>query len=199
MEGPDIYSSVENGECNGESVIENEVTWEVTEEPEDFVIRADAEDDNDIVWKNRESEIQDVKMEISKESRYSKEVTDYISSIDELKIYQEAGLTEQEIDGRKCLVRQEIDLSYIDINSGFTNAELIKKGRSPYDAKTGERIELHHIGQDFNAPLAELTSVSEHDVYSKVLHKQDVDSWRRDPEKVSLYNKQRASHWKNRA
>lgn len=135
---------------------------------------------------------------LEKESTYSMEVNKYISSPEELQVYKDAGLVEKNIDGRVCLIREDLDLEYVDKQSGFTNAELIAKGRSPYDAKTGERIELHHIGQDFNAPFAELQSVSEHDIYSKTLHKSEMDSWRRDPEKVSEYSKQRKAHWKNR-
>ena len=136
---------------------------------------------------------------LEKESTYSMEVNKYISSPEELQVYKDAGLVEKNIDGRICLIREDLDLDYVDKQSGLTNAELIAKGRSPYDAKTGERIELHHIGQDFNAPFAELKSVSEHDIYSKTLHKSETDSWRRDPEKVSQYTAQRKAHWKNRA
>ena len=136
---------------------------------------------------------------LEKESPYSAEVNEYISSSEELQVYKEAGLVEQNIDGRTCLIREDLDLNYVDKQSGLTNAELIAKGRSPYDSKTGERIELHHIGQDFNAPFAELKSFSEHDLYSKTLHKSEMDSWRRDPEKVSEYGAQRKAHWKTRS
>ncbi len=142
---------------------------------------------------------EELKEYLEKESPYSPEVNKYISSSEELQVYKDAGLVEKAVDGRTCLIREDLDLDYVDKQSGLTNAELIAKGRSPYDAKTGERIELHHIGQDFNAPLAELKSVSEHDLYSKTLHKSEVDSWRRDPEKVSQYSAQRQAHWKSRA
>ena len=135
---------------------------------------------------------------LEKESPYSTEVNEYISSPEELQVYKEAGLVEQNIDGRTCLIREDLDLSYVDKQSGLTNAELIAKGRSPYDSKTGERIELHHIGQDFNGPFAELKSFSEHDLYSKTLHKSEMDSWRREPEKVNEYGIQRKAHWKSR-
>lgn len=157
-------------------------------------IEGDTEQETeDIVVNNEE-----LREYMEKESPYSMEVNKYISSPEELQVYKEAGLVERNIDGRVCLIREDLDLDYVDKQSGLTNAELIAKGRSPYDAKTGERIELHHIGQDFNAPFAELQSVSEHDIYSKTLHKSEMDSWRRDPEKVRQYNTQRKIHWKNR-
>lgn len=162
-------------------------------------IEVDTEQDGkDKIGENGFDNNEALKEYLEKESPYSIEVNKYISSPEELQVYKEAGLVEKNIDGRVCLIREDLDLEYVDKQSGLTNAELIAKGRAPYDAKTGERIELHHIGQDFNAPFAELQSVSEHDIYSKTLHKSETDSWRRDPEKVRQYSEQRKAHWKNR-
>lgn len=139
--------------------------------------------------------------EINEKSEYSPEVNEHIRSVEELEVYQKAGLKEQIVDGRTCLIREDIDMDYVDEESGMTNRELKEKGRAPFDAKTGERIELHHIGQDYDSPLAELTADSEHggENFAK-LHTSESDSWRNDSKLNNHYNNvQRPSHWKARA
>lgn len=136
---------------------------------------------------------------LEKESPYSSEVNDYISSPEELEVYKQAGLVEKNVNGRTCLIREDLDMEYVDKESGgLTNAQLISKGRAPYDSKTGEKIELHHMQQDFNAPFVELRAISEHDLHTKTLHQSENESWRRDPEKLKEYRKQKTSHWKSR-
>lgn len=136
---------------------------------------------------------------ISEKSEYSDEVNDHISSVDELEVYQNAGLKEEVVDGRTCLVRDDIDMDYVDPKTGCTNRELMEKGRAPIDAKTGETIELHHIGQEYDSPLAELTANSEHGELYSTLHTSKTDSWRQDGTKANHYNVQRSNHWKERA
>ena len=139
-------------------------------------------------------------MTIEKEkSDYSDEVNEKISSVEELEVYQKANLKEENIDGRTCLVRYNIDMEYVDPKSGMTNQELMEKGRAPYDAKTDERIELHHIGQDYDSPLAELTEDTEHGDYYSALHTKEGESWRNDSQKNNHYNNvERPGHWKSR-
>lgn len=81
------------------------------------------------------------------------------------------------------------------------------KGENPltdverFDANTGERIELHHMGQDYESPFAELCDISEHrgEGVDTILHDKNVESWRQDPEKKSHYcNVERPRHWRNR-
>lgn len=140
-----------------------------------------------------------VRAEIDEKSDYSSEVNEKISSVEELEVYQKANLKEENIDGRTCLVRDNIDMEYVDPKSGMTNQELMAKGRAPYDAKTGERIELHHIGQDYDSPLAELTEDTEHGDYYSALHTKDGESWRNDSQKSNHYNNiERPNHWKSR-
>ncbi len=137
--------------------------------------------------------------EIDEKSEFSSEINDSIRSSDELEIYQKADLKEAEIDGRKCLIR-DIDLDYIDEKTGKTNRELMALGRAPYDAKTGEKIELHHIGQKYDSPLAELTADTEHggENYS-ILHTTKTDSWRNNSILNNHYNSvQRPNHWIHR-
>lgn len=141
---------------------------------------------------------EDIRNEINEQSPYSDDINRYIKNIEELNVYKEAGLKESEINGRLCLCR-DIDLDYVDPKTGLTNKELMEKGRSPIDASTGEKIELHHIGQEYDSPLAELTSDSEHgDKYSQ-LHQNESESWRNDPALKNKYNNSdKPNHWKNR-
>lgn len=90
--------------------------------------------------------------------RCSDEVIAYIRNKQEAEIYVKAGLHEKTVCGRKCLVRN-IDFDYTD-SKGSTNRERMKDGHAPYTLD-GEQIDLHHIGQRDNSPLAELTK-SEH-------------------------------------
>jgi hypothetical protein len=138
------------------------------------------------------------KEHIRKESGWSDETVDAIKTKEEYEIYKNAGLQEAEVNGRTCLIRPDLDLNYVDPKTGLTNRELMAKGRSPTDSKTGEKITLHHIGREFEAPLAELTE-SEHNQHS-ILHTGNERSWRNDPEKHDEYrNVQRPEHWKERA
>lgn len=137
---------------------------------------------------------------IIKETGWSSEVVNCIENMNQYEVYKNADLHEAEIDGRKCLVK-DIDMDYVDSKTGLTNRELMAKGRAPIDSRTGEPIELHHMGQDFKSPFAELCANSEHgDGNDAILHDKKVESWRQDPEKKNQYNNvQRPNHWKTRA
>lgn len=140
-----------------------------------------------------------LKAYLEKESEYSEEINKYISSPEELQKYKEAGLVEREVCGRHCLIRSDLDLDYVNIETGKTNAQLIAEGKSPFDPKTGERIELHHIGQKFDSPFAELAVKSEHQENYSILHRSEEESWRRDREKRNEYQRQKRAHWTERA
>ena len=119
--------------------------------------------------------------------------------MEQYEIYKNAELVEADINGRKVLIKKDIDLDYKDPKTGETNRERMEKGRSPIYSKTGEKIELHHMGQEFDSPFAELLENSEHgDGNHKTLHPKDKDSFRNDKEKEIEYNKQKAEHWKTR-
>lgn len=137
---------------------------------------------------------------IKKDTGWSDEVIDHIQSMEQYEIYKNADLHEVEVNGRRCLVKN-IDPDYVDPKTGKTNRELMEKGRSPIDAKTGEKIELHHMGQDFKGPFAELCENSEHgDGNHTTLHDKEGESWRQDPEHKKQYeNHDRPNHWKARA
>ena len=137
----------------------------------------------------------EVRAEINEKSSYSPEVNSYINSVEELEIYQKAGLEEVQINGRTCLIRSDIDMDQVVDDFGMTNADLIKEGYAPFD-KNGHRIELHHIGQKDDAPLAELT-FEEHrssDTYS-ILH----DTSKESEINRSDFSGEREAHWKSRS
>ena len=93
---------------------------------------------------------------IKKETGWSDEIIDAIDSKEEYEIYKKAGLIDAEINGNKCLIRNDIDWDQKDA-MGRTNRERAEQGLSPIN-KDGKVIELHHIGQHSDSPLAELTT-----------------------------------------
>ena len=92
---------------------------------------------------------------IEEQSNYSSDVNFYMRSEAELGVYQKAGLEEQEIGEKKALIRNDIDWDKVD-EKGRTNSERIERGLAPLDSD-GDSIELHHVGQKVDSPLAELT------------------------------------------
>ena len=141
------------------------------------------------------------KEQIKNETHWSGEVVDNIRSMDEYeKVYKPADLYEQKVDGRTCLVKN-IDMDYVSPKTGLTNRQAMEKGASPVDSKTGEKLELHHMGQNYDAPLVELCENSEHgDGNDKILHDKNTESWRNDTQLKNQYqNVDRPNHWKERA
>lgn len=136
---------------------------------------------------------------IKTENGWPSEITDNIDSPEQAVIYQDAGLNNAEINGRRCLIKN-IDYEYVDEKTGKTNKQLMELGRSPIDSKTGEKIELHHMGQSFDAPFAELTENREHGGKNHcILHDNSTISWRNDSELKNKYTQEKIAHWKTRA
>lgn len=134
------------------------------------------------------------KEKIERETGWSDEIIDAIGSMEEYEIYKKAGLQEAEINGRKCLIRGDIDWEQKD-EMGRTNRERVQQGLSPYN-KDGKVIELHHIGQHADSPLAELTQ-EEHrgkENYHVLHHKSGESEIDR-----AVFGVERAEHWENRA
>lgn len=96
------------------------------------------------------------KSKIKEETGWSNEIIDAIGSMEEYKIYIDAELQEAEVGGKKCLIRGDIDWKQKDAMER-TNKERAEQGLSPIN-KDGKVIELHHIGQHADSPLAELTT-----------------------------------------
>ena len=136
------------------------------------------------------------KLDIRKESGWPAEVIDNIQSYEEYKIYQEAKLQVAEIGEKNALIRNDIAWDQVD-EKGRTNDERIERGLAPID-RNGNAIELHHIGQHADSPLAELT-FQEHrcDGNYSILHD------RSHPTEVhglgNDWQAQKRGYWNNRA
>ncbi|OMI29058.1 hypothetical protein BTA31_04755 [Bacillus haynesii] len=100
---------------------------------------------------------------------------------------------------RKVYTFKDLDINRIDPETGMTNLQLMKKGRTPY-ANDGTQINLHHLIQEEPGPMAEIPD-SWHTKYSKVLHglKGKGESFRNDPILEKQYNLFRKRYWKWRA
>ena len=117
-----------------------------------------------------------------------------IRTEDEAQIYQDANLEVETIEGKDCLIRTDID--YNQEIDGQTNLERMKQGKCPY-SKDGQKIELHHIGQNPDAPLAELTQTEHRGPKNDMtLHDKTIDETKIDREK---FREERENHWKARA
>ncbi len=134
------------------------------------------------------------KEDIRKRTGWSDEILDALGSKEEAEIYIKASLKEMEINGRKCLVRSDIDMNQKD-EMGRTNKERAEQGLPPI-TKDGKTVELHHIGQRADGPLAELTS-EEHRGKGNdaVLH----DKTRESEIDRTTFARERSEHWKERA
>ena len=128
---------------------------------------------------------------------FSPEVIDVMNSDEEATIYENANLEEGEINGKKCLQKTDIDPDQKD-EFGMTNRERMQNGNPPID-KNGETIELHHVGQKTDSPLAEL-STTEHRGKGNhgVLHDMKKDSEVHTPENQAKWDHERKEYWKER-
>lgn len=141
---------------------------------------------------------------IKLETGWDNRIINCIKNTEQYEVYKGAGLHQEIINNRLCLCK-EIDWDYVDPKTGMTNRERVEHvdlntGRpaplSPIDSKTGEKIELHHIGQKVDAPFAELAENSEHgDGKDLILHDKTKESWRRDPELRNQYQREKRNHW----
>jgi len=134
------------------------------------------------------------RVKIEEDSSYSVIVNESIQSVDELNIYQNAQLEEKTVNDRLALCKGDIDSELKD-DLGQSNLERMDKGNSPLD-QDGKPIELHHVGQNADSPLAEL-SRDEHRGKENftVLHDSTLES---KIDRVS-FNKEKSEHWKERA
>lgn len=150
--------------------------------------------DNDEGTNNKEGLTDEQKQKIKEETGWSDEIVDAIGSWEEYEIYKNAGLVEAEIDGKKCLIRTDIDWNQKDA-FGRTNKERAEQGLSPIN-KDGKPVELHHIGQHADSPLAELTQ-EEHRGRGNdsILHNKTITS---EIDRTAFAN-ERSTHWQARA
>jgi len=134
------------------------------------------------------------KSDLKEKTGWSDSVIDNIRTEDEAQIYQDANLKYENIDGKDCLIRPDININ-IEVD-GQSNLERMKQGKCPY-SQDGQPIELHHIGQNPDAPFAELTK-SEHRGAGNdmILHDKTIDESKIDR---NAFRTERENYWKARA
>ncbi len=121
-------------------------------------------------------------------------IIDSVSSTEESKIYIDAGLKVSEIGGKPCLERNDIDGGQKDA-MGRTNKERMALGLAPV-TPDGKTVELHHIGQKADSPLAELTMEQHRGKGNDtILHDKKIES---AIDRIA-FNAEKAEHWKRRA
>lgn len=152
---------------------------------------------------NRTNEVENSKYDLTERERdimkeetgWSDKIVESIGTMSEYKIYKEAGLVEGKINGKECLLRNDIDWDKTD-QFGSSNRERVENGYSPID-NSGKPIELHHIGQHQDSPLAELT-FEEHRTGGNdtILH--DKTKLTEVHGEGSNWASERKEYWKNR-
>ena len=142
------------------------------------------------------------KKKIKEETGWSDEIIDNIKNMKQYEILKNAGLIEVEINGRKCLIKENIDLDYKDAD-GISNRERMARGLAPLDSKTGKPIELHHLGQKPDSPLVELTE-EEHRTGEYEDGKKNQSLWHDNTIDTEVHgegnnwDQERKAHWKAR-
>lgn len=136
------------------------------------------------------------KQDIKEKTGWSDKIVDAIRSMDEAQIYMDAGLVEGEINGKPALLQPKIDGSACNESKwpDWSNKELAEEGYPPRD-DNGRPYELHHIGQNPDSPLAELTYEQHHcNGNFKILHTFDESTIDR-----MEFNRERAEYWMERS
>jgi len=131
---------------------------------------------------------------INKQSKYSSDVNQYITTMKELEVYKNENLVECKVNNRRILQDNSLDYTLQDAK-GKTNLKRMKKGLSPLD-EDGRPYNLHHIGQKADSPLAELRD-SVHKQNDSILHDKSIAT---EVHGGNInWDKERANHWKARA
>lgn len=149
------------------------------------------------------------KQKLKRKTGWPDEIIRYISSMEEAQIYIKAGLRAEKVGGRWALIRTDIkwddysvknnpqlknQLEDYDAWVNYNNADLIGEGYPPRQPN-GDPVELHHIGQHPDSPLAELTKQEHHSGGNDaVLHDKGIES-RIDRQK---FDKEKSDYWKAR-
>ena len=146
------------------------------------------------------------KRKLHEETGWSDQIIDVIKTPAEAEVYKQAGLKEMngnlerlDIDWNAKIPQDKIDRmrslygdEVADRWSGKTNMDLIKEGKAPY-GPDGEWINLHHIGQKPDSPLAELTN-TEQKTYDSILHDKTKSSEIERP----VFRTEKQAYWMNR-
>lgn len=183
--GEVIGGDVEEDDPSGESAADTQGTQELTDED---------------------------RAKIKEETGWSDEIVNNIQNMEQYEILKNANLIEVEINGRKCLIRTDIDLDKEWPTGKFdsdgnpiyeTNRERMEDGKPPLD-ENGKPIELHHLGQKADSPLVELT-VEEHRTGERSDGTKNQSLWHDNTKETevhgegSSWTQERESHWETRA
>lgn len=135
---------------------------------------------------------EDVKIGAAEEFKTVDQVLENASPA-EKEVYEKAALEKTEVNERETLMRTDLDYDAKD-QFGRTNLERMEDGLSPL--LNNEPIELHHIKQEMDSPLAELTK-EEHrgEGNYSILHDVDKES----TINRTIFNAEKEAHWKERA
>ena len=146
--------------------------------------------------KNPEGLTEQEKQEIKDKTGWSDKIVNAIRTKEEAQVYIDAGLVEGEVNGKPALLQPNIDGKACNEPKwpDWSNKDLAEEGYPPRD-KNGRPYELHHIGQNPDSPLAELTYEQHHcDGNFKILHTFDESSIDR-----MQFNKERKEYWSERS
>lgn len=131
------------------------------------------------------------KQELISETGWSKNIVDNMRWKEEASVYKDSNLVEKDVNDRPCFQRTDIDYNAKD-DFGKTNKERMLDGKAPL--ADGKPVELHHIGQRQDSPLAELTFNE---------HKSNFSSLHEVPPQLSQidrgeFRKEKAEYWRMR-
>lgn len=145
----------------------------------------------------------DEKAVIKEETGWSDVIIDNIQNMKQYEVLKNAGLIEVTINGRICLIKENIDLDYTD-SDGISNRDRIARGLAPLDSKTGKPLELHHLGQKVDSPLVELTA-EEHRTGEYENGKKNQSLWHDNTLETEVHgegnswSQERKEHWSSRS
>lgn len=160
-------------------------------------------DDSEDTEMKKEGLVEDEKSRIKEETGWSDKIIDNIKNMKQYEVLKNADLKEVEINGRKCLIKENIDLDYID-EDGVSNRDRMVRGLAPLDSETGKPIELHHLGQKVDSPLVEFTE-EEHRTGEYEDGKKNQSLWHDNTVETEVHgegnnwDQERKAHWKARA
>lgn len=146
---------------------------------------------------------EDEKQDIKEKTGWSDKVVDNFRTKEEAQVYIDANLKEvngnlerTDIDWNAKIPQDRIDRmrslygdEVADKWADKTNLDLIKEGKAPYGSD-GQQVNLHHIGQKSDSPLAELTN-TEHKQNDGVLHDKTKSSEIERP----VFRTERQQYW----
>lgn len=157
--------------------------------------------ESDVTAKERLSD--EEKAIIKEETNWSDDIIENIQNMKQYDILKNGALKEVEINDRKCLIKENIELDKTDAD-GISNRDRIIRGLAPLDSKTGKPLELHHLGQKADSPLVELT-VEEHRTGEYEGGKKNQSLWHDNTLETevhgegSTWDQERKAHWKSRS